>query len=53
MRRWVESMVPYAKLVLTGVQVYLLLWFWMFGLTLLTAIHLLLRFAVIAIHPLR
>ena len=40
-------------LVLIGVQVYLLLWFWLFGLTLLTAIHLLLTFAVIAIHPLR
>jgi hypothetical protein len=24
-------MVPYVKLVLTGVQVYLLLWFWLFG----------------------
>jgi len=34
-------------------KIYLLLWFWMFGLTLLTALHLLIRFAVIAIHPLR
>eukprot|EP00091_Calanus_sinicus_P016105 TRINITY_DN3532_c0_g1_i1.p1 TRINITY_DN3532_c0_g1~~TRINITY_DN3532_c0_g1_i1.p1 ORF type:complete len:318 (+),score=54.51 TRINITY_DN3532_c0_g1_i1:138-1091(+) len=34
-------------------QIYLLLWFWMFGLTILTAIHLLLRFAVIIIYPLR
>jgi len=34
-------------------KVYLLLWFWMFGLTILTFVHLVFRLAVIGIPPLR
>ena len=34
-------------------QVYILLWFWLFGLTVLTSVHLLFRLAVIGIPPLR
>ena len=34
-------------------QVYILLWFWLFGLTILTCIHLVFRLAVIGIPPLR
>jgi len=34
-------------------KVYLLLWFWFFGLTVLTFVHLVFRLAVIGIPPLR
>ena len=34
-------------------QVYLLLWFWLFSLTILTGLHLMFRLAVIAIPPAR
>jgi len=34
-------------------KVYLLLWFWLFGLAILTCLHLVLRLAVIGIPPLR
>lgn len=34
-------------------QVYLLLWFWLFGLAILTSVHLVFRLAVIGIPPLR
>merc|ERR1712106_381609 len=34
-------------------KVYLLLWFWLFSLTILTCIHLIFRLAIIIIHPLR
>jgi len=34
-------------------KVYLLLWFWFFGLTILTAVHLIFSLAIMVIHPLR
>jgi hypothetical protein len=34
-------------------QVYLLLWFWLFGLTLVAGLHLLYRLTVILIPPFR
>ena len=41
------------KLDVLTFQVYLLLWFWMFGLTILTFVHLLFRLLTIALPPIR
>ena len=37
----------------TYIQVYLLLWFWLFGLTILTFSHILFRLLTIMVPPLR